>query len=99
MPAAKGGTIKIHPVTLRSPLAGVGALSEYRIVYGAGELRVDAVLAGTDGRQVCREIETGLGAALATMGAQAPPILIESVTEMPRHPHSGKHKAIEVQGA
>jgi phenylacetate-CoA ligase len=99
MPATEGGTIKVHPVTLRSPLAGVGALSEYRIVYGAGELRVDAVLAGADGRQACGEIETGLGAALAKRGVQVPPILVESVAEIPRHPHSGKHKVIEVQSA
>jgi phenylacetate-CoA ligase len=98
LPAAEGGMIKVHPVTLRSPLAGVGALSEYRIVYGAGELRVEAVLSGANGRRVCGEIETGLGAALAERGVQVPPILVESVAEIPRHPHSGKHKVIEVQG-
>lgn len=99
MPAVEGGTIKVHPLTLRSPLAGIGALSEYRIVYGAGELRVEAVLAGADGRRACREIETGLGAALAERGVEAPPILVESVVKIPRHPHSGKHKVIEVAGA
>jgi putative adenylate-forming enzyme len=99
VPAAEGGTIKVHPLTLRSPLARVAALSEYRIVYRAGELRVEAVLAGADGRQTCREIETGLGAALAERGVQVPPILVESVAGIPRHPHSGKHKAIEVQSA
>jgi phenylacetate-CoA ligase len=99
MPATEGGTIKVHPLTLRSPLAGIAALSEYKIVYGAGELRVDAVLAGADGRQACGEIETGLGAALAERGVQVPPIRVESVAEIARHPHSGKHKVIEVQGA
>jgi hypothetical protein len=84
----------VHPVTLRSAMVGVGALSQYRIVYGAGELRVKAVLAGADGRQACREIETGLGAGLAERGVQVPPILVESVAEIPRHPHSGKHKVI-----
>lgn len=98
MPARDGGTIKVHPLTLRSPLARVGALSEYRIVYRAGELRVEAVLAGSDGRQACREIEARLGAALVERKVQAPPILVESVAEIPRHPHSGKHKAIEVEG-
>lgn len=99
LPARGGGTAKVHPVTLRSPLAGIVALSEYRIVYRAGELRVEAVLAGTDGRRVCREIESSLGAALAESGAQPPPIHVESVAEIPRHPHSGKHKAIEVKVA
>lgn len=98
MPAAEGGTIKVHPLTLRSPLAGVGALSEYRIVYGAGELRVEAVLnGGGDGEQACREIEARLRAALREGGAQAPPIHVKSVGTIPRHPHSGKHKAVEVE--
>jgi putative adenylate-forming enzyme len=99
MPATAGGTIKVHPVTLRSPLAGVGALTEYRIVYGVSGLRVEAVLAGADGGQACHLIETGLGAALAERGVQVPPILVESVAEIPRHPRSGKHKVIEVQSA
>jgi len=99
MPAKDGSTIKVHPLTLRSPLAGIGALSEYRIVYGAGKLRVDAVLADTGGRRACREIEERLGAALAEREVQAPPIIVESVAKIPRHPHSGKHKAIEVEGA
>jgi phenylacetate-CoA ligase len=97
LPAAKGGLIKVHPVTLRSPLAGVAALSQYRIVYGAGELRVKAVIAGTDGQRVCHEIETDLGAALAKRGVEVPPIVVETVAEIPRHASSGKHKVIEVQ--
>ncbi len=98
--AADGGTIKIHPLTLRSPLAGISALSEYRIVYGAGGLRVEAVLdGGGDHEGACREIESRLGSALIESGAQAPPVQVESVATIPRHPDSGKHKVIEVQGA
>ncbi len=97
LPAAKGGTVKVHPVTLRSSLAGVGALSEYRIVFGGGELRVEAVLSGADGGLACREIEVGIGAALAERGVQMPPILVKRVEEIPRHPRSGKHKVIEAQ--
>jgi putative adenylate-forming enzyme len=99
LPARSGGTKKIHPVTLRSPLAGIAALSEYRIVYRAGELRIEAVLAGSDGERACHEIEARLGAALAESGAQTPPIQVESVAAIPRHPHSGKHKAIEVDAS
>jgi len=96
LPARGGGTTKVHPVTLRSPLAGIAALSEYRILYRAGELRVEAVLSDADGRQACQEIESSLAAALAESGAQPPPIHVEGVSAIPRHPHSGKHKAIEV---
>lgn len=98
LPAPGGGTTKVHPVTLRSPLAGIAAVSEYRILYRVGELRIEAVLAGTQERRVaCEEIESGLRAALVESGAEPPPIHVESVTEIPRHPHSGKHKAIEVE--
>ena len=74
LPARGGGTTKVPPVTLRSPLAGIAALSEYRILYRAGELRVEAVFSDTDGRQACHEIESSLAAALAESGAQPPPI-------------------------
>jgi phenylacetate-CoA ligase len=98
LPARDGGTIKVHPLTLRSPLAEIAALSEYRIVYGAGKLRVEAVLnGGGDCEQACREIEARLGAALIDGGAQAPPIHVKSVGTIPRDPHSGKHKAVEVK--
>jgi phenylacetate-coenzyme A ligase PaaK-like adenylate-forming protein len=98
MPATDGGTIKVHPLTLRSPLAGIGVLSEYRIVHRAGRLRVEAVLnGGGDHAQACREIEVRLGAALVEGGAQPPPIHVQSVDKIPRHPHSGKHKAVEVE--
>jgi phenylacetate-coenzyme A ligase PaaK-like adenylate-forming protein len=97
MPAIDGGKVKVHPLSLRSPLAGIAALSEYRIVYGASGLRVEAVLnGGGDHGQACREIEARLGAALTAGGAQAPPIRIERVGSIPRHPHSGKQKVVEV---
>jgi phenylacetate-CoA ligase len=97
MPATDGGKIKIHPLTLRSPLAGIAALSEYRIVYGAGGLRIDAVLNGGDHEVARREIETRLAVALDTAGAQPPRIRVKEVGTIPRHPHSGKHKAVEVE--
>jgi phenylacetate-CoA ligase len=98
MPARAGGTIKVHPLTLRSPMAGIGALSEYRIVYGSGGLRVEAVFnGGGDRERACQEIEARLGSALTEGGAQAPPIHVKSVGTIPRHPHSGKHKAVEVE--
>jgi len=98
LPARSGGVVSVHPLVLRSPLSTIGALSEYRIIHGRGELRVEAVLNGAgDRRRTCREIEARLAEALAESGAQAPSIRIESVAEIPRHPHSGKKKTIEVQ--
>lgn len=98
MPASGGGTVDVHPLTLRSPLAGIAALSEYRIVYGGDELRVDAVLNSSgDGERARDEVEASLAAALAERGVQPPPIRVEPVAEIPRHPQSGKRKLIEVR--
>lgn len=99
LPAADGGIATVHPVTLRSALAGILALSEYRITYRSGELHVDAVLTRADGRPACREIEARLRATLVDQRLQPPPIRVESVTEISRHRSSGKHKVIEVQAA
>jgi phenylacetate-CoA ligase len=99
LPTRGGETVRVLPLILHSAMAGVTALSEYRIVWGCGELRVDAVLDGGDRDRTCGEIETRLGAALAGQGAQPPPIRVESVAEIPRHPQSGKRKLIEVETA
>jgi phenylacetate-coenzyme A ligase PaaK-like adenylate-forming protein len=95
LPAAAGGTVDVHPVTLHSPLNGLAELSEYRIAYRDGELRVEAVLNGGEERRICAEVESRLAGGLARHGAQTPPIRVESVTEMPRHPGSGKHRTVE----
>jgi putative adenylate-forming enzyme len=94
LPAQGGGSIAVHPVALHSPLERMAALSEYRIVHRDGELRVEAVLNG-DGAGACEEIESRLGTALAERGARPLPIRVERVGEIPRHPGSGKHRAIE----
>lgn len=93
---AAGGTVAVHPVTLHSPLNGLAELSEYRIAYRDGELRVEAVLNSGEEHRTCAEVESRLAAALARHGAETPPIRVESVGALPRHPDSGKHRAVEV---
>jgi phenylacetate-coenzyme A ligase PaaK-like adenylate-forming protein len=95
LPAAAGGSVAVHPVTLHSPLNGLAELSEYRIAYSDGELRVEAVVNDGDERRTCAEVESRLAGALARHGAQTPPIRVESVAEIARHPNSGKHRAVE----
>jgi putative adenylate-forming enzyme len=97
LPAAAGGTVPVHPLAIRSPLAAVPALLEYRVVSGPDALRVQAVLgpeaAGPD--QVTDEIAGRLRDSLTERGVLPPPILVERVGEIPRHPRSGKRRLIE----
>lgn len=98
MPAVAGGTLQVHPLTLRSPMAGMAAVLEYRMVYGSDELLVEVVLRnGDDGRPTCSEVEARLGSALAEHGVRKPQIRVEDVRRLSRHPQSGKRKLIEVQ--
>lgn len=96
--ARAGGIVKVHPLTIRSPLAHVSSLLEYRVIHGDRGLRVEAVIAGkATAASVLAEIEQRLHEALARGGVEPPPISVDAVTEIPRHPHSGKHKLIESQ--
>lgn len=96
--AHTGGMVKVHPLTIRSPLAHVSSLLEYRVIHGDRGLRVEAVIAGkATAASVLAEIEQRLHEALTRGGVEPPPISVDAVTEIPRHPHSGKHKLIESQ--
>jgi len=68
------------------------------IDYRDGELRVEAVVNAGDERRTCIEVESRLAAALTRHGAQTPPIRVASVAKIPRHPDSGKHRALRVHG-
>jgi phenylacetate-coenzyme A ligase PaaK-like adenylate-forming protein len=96
LPATAGGTVSVHPFALGRPLSRIAELVEYRIVYARDTLRIEAVLNG-DPQGVQEAISTRLGDALAARGVKTPPIQVESVTQIPRHPQSGKRKLIEMR--
>ncbi|MEX2447356.1 MAG: hypothetical protein WD404_01260 [Solirubrobacterales bacterium] len=97
MPDLDGGTVEVHPLTIRSPLAGIGALREYRVIHTRGDLRVEAVLAAPDGggADASAQIRDRLRAALEERGAKPPPIRVEPVDRIPPDPRSGKRRLIE----
>src|SRR5688500_14468859 len=84
-----GGTVKVHPLTSRSPLAGIRALREYRVVHGAGGLQVETVIGDGDAAGVLAEIETRLRKALMLRGVEPPRITANAVAQIPRHPARG----------
>jgi phenylacetate-coenzyme A ligase PaaK-like adenylate-forming protein len=98
-PGAHGGTVSVHPLAIRSPLAAIAALREYRVVQEPSALRVEAVLAGANGERgsTAEEIAQRLESALSARGARPPRIAVEPVAEIPRHPGSGKRRLIEVR--
>jgi phenylacetate-coenzyme A ligase PaaK-like adenylate-forming protein len=94
-PAAAGGTVSVHPLVLRSPLAKVAELRQYKIVHDDDGLFVEAVLAPGAGQATCAEIAAKLRDALETAGAAGVRVDVTQVAAIERHAGSGKAKLVE----
>ncbi len=94
-PAAAGGTVSVHPLVLRSPLAKVAELRQYKIVHDDDGLFVEAVLAPGAGEATCAEIAAKLRGALETAGAAGVRVDVTQVAAIERHAGSGKAKLVE----
>lgn len=94
LPGTGGVPVAVHPVTLRSPLANLSALRQYRIVHDTDGLTVQAVLAPGD-ESAELEIRRRLTSALQEHGVDAPPITVTAVDALDRHPVSGKTRLVE----
>jgi phenylacetate-coenzyme A ligase PaaK-like adenylate-forming protein len=97
MKGADGRSIALHPLTLRSPMAALPELRQYKIVHDNDGLHVlvalrDAVAAD----QAARRIEATLRSRLASAGVADPRLEVAIVAELPREQgHSAKFKLIE----
>ena len=94
LPAAAGGTVRVHPIHLRSPLAAVPAVAQYQITQQAAGLDVLLALAPSAGGDVAGVVERTLSAKLATIGVARVPIRVQVVAHIPRESGAGKLKLI-----
>jgi len=94
LPGRRGGIVTVHPLAIRSPLAKVRGLREYRVVLDRDGFTIEAVLDPAADADAAR-IPALIGDALAESGAAPPPIRVRSVAEIARHPVSGKKKLVE----
>ncbi|HEX6572259.1 MAG TPA: hypothetical protein VF055_09565 [Steroidobacteraceae bacterium] len=92
LPSVAGGTALVHPLALRSPLAKVVGLRQYRLVHDADGITVEAVLTSP---AAAAEIVECLRDALARQGVTTVPLRVAPVAAIARHHDSGKLKLIE----
>jgi len=101
LPGRAGGTVAVHPLTLRGPLTGVEELRQYRIVLDRSGLTVEAVMPSEmgeeTGRETSAEIVRRLRDALEARGVEPPAIQVRRVAAIERHPGSGKAKLVETR--
>lgn len=95
LPAASGGTVSVHPLVLRSPLATLSDLRQYRIIHDDAGLHVEAVLAPGAGDAARAEIASKLRVALDDAGAGGVSVEVRAVEAIERHAGSGKAKLVE----
>jgi phenylacetate-CoA ligase len=92
-----GRSIAVHPHVLKSPMAALPDLRQYKIIYCDDVLHVlvvlrDAALAD----EVSRRIHTTLRSELLAVGVADPRLDVSIVAELPRDQgHSAKFKLIE----
>jgi phenylacetate-coenzyme A ligase PaaK-like adenylate-forming protein len=99
LPARGGGTVPVHPLTVRSPFAADEDVRQYQIVFDGRTLVVRLVpQPGTDAAGVAERVRRELATKLAAAGAEPPPIRVELVEALGRDGGpSGKLKLIEVR--
>jgi phenylacetate-CoA ligase len=96
MPRAGGGSIKVHPIHLRSPLAAMPAVAQYQVVQTREGLEVTLALAnGADAGQVRRSVEDALDDKLQSLGVIGSRIAVSVVDRIAREEGAGKFKLIK----
>jgi putative adenylate-forming enzyme len=85
LPGRDGRAVAVHPLTLRSPLAALPELRQYRIVHDADGLDVEVVLrADVDPQQAAAQVADGLHIQLSAIGVVPPPIHVRTVDRVAR---------------
>lgn len=94
---ADGRVVSVHPLTLRSPMAALPELRQYKIVHDDDGLHVLVMLRdGVAADRVSQRIETTLQAKLLTAGVADPQVDVTIVSELPPDQgHGAKFKLIE----
>jgi phenylacetate-coenzyme A ligase PaaK-like adenylate-forming protein len=94
--AAAGGTVRVHPIHLRSPLAGMPAVVQYQVVHEPDRLAITLALAREAAPEAtARDVERTLAAALHALGAAPLPIRVRVVPRIEREGGAGKFKLIK----
>jgi phenylacetate-coenzyme A ligase PaaK-like adenylate-forming protein len=92
LPGTDGAIVVVHPLAIRSPLARIAGLRQYRVIHDASGLTVEAIVSS---QSVLQEIAARLREALDGQRVADLPMQVRPVAEIARHGVSGKIKLIE----
>lgn len=97
LPAGAAGTTAVHPLALRTALAGIPGLSQYKVVHDADGLHVRVALRpGADPAEAVHLVTTRLAAKLSAQGATHTTVQVElRDTLQDERDTAGKFKLVE----
>jgi phenylacetate-CoA ligase len=85
LPGRDGRAVPVHPLALRSPLAALSELRQYRIVHDADGLDVEVVLhADAAPEEAAAQVADALHIRLSAIGVVPPPIHVRTVERLDR---------------
>jgi phenylacetate-coenzyme A ligase PaaK-like adenylate-forming protein len=79
LPAARGGTIRVHPVHLRAPFASFPDVVQYQVTHDDKGLSVWVVLRQGAAAAITGQVRSALAVGLRRAGAVPPPITVTPV--------------------
>jgi len=94
LPSSTGTTVALHPLALRSPLARVAGLKQYRIVHEGGLLFIEVVTAEAS---VAETVANVMRQVLEEQRIEGVAVEVRRVEGIARHAASGKFKLIEAR--
>jgi phenylacetate-CoA ligase len=97
LPATAGGTAAVHPLALRTALAGIPGLAQYKVVHDTDGLHVRAALRpGAVPDRTIHLVTTRLAERLAAQGVASPPVQVELRDSLQdERDTAGKFKLVE----
>jgi phenylacetate-CoA ligase len=97
LPAAAGGTVAVHPLALRTALAGIPGLAEYKVVHDGDGLHVRAALRpDAVPERTVRQVADRLAEKLAAQGVARPAVQVELRDDLrDERDTAGKFKLVE----
>jgi phenylacetate-CoA ligase len=97
LPAAAGGTVAVHPLALRTALAGIPGLAEYKVVHDGDGLHVRAALRpDAVPERTVRQVADRLVEKLAAQGMARPAVQVELRDDLrDERDTAGKFKLVE----
>ena len=94
LPGRTGAAVALHPLALRSPLARIAGLKQYRIVHTGGSLLVEVVTAEA---AVPETVAEAVRQVLQGKSIEGVTVDVRRVEGIARHAASGKFKLIEAR--